>query len=538
MKPSESSFEEQLTRATDLIIASESRKKLIVSGPGTGKTFAFVRLLEKASGTRKTRLALTFLKYLRDDLNRGVGDLCEVRTFHGYCSSLLRAHEGLRGGLSVDFEIQPRLATLIEGDWGSANSGELKALLRMRNLEPDDHTDFYLERSGYYDAVDFDDSVFRAYVGLNESTDLIPRYDIVLVDEYQDFNRLEKSFLALLSSVSPCVIAGDDDQAVYNLRGSSCEHIRELARGGEYKVFELPFCMRSTKVIVEATNDILKRATEDGFLIDRLTKPYRYYPPKKEADSKKYPKIVDVSFSTQAKNTNYMGRLVACQVDAIKDAEIEESHANGFPTVLVIAEKQYRDPIQRYLESKGYQIEVKSDLDAISRDRGLELLRKNPSSNLGLRICLEIDMPAFRTTALRESVETGKPLAEILPADYVEQLSAESTDTPAEEPTPTEQEAHSKTLPTIRLTSFEGSKGLSAQHVFIVPPNRIDNLAISRFLVAVTRTRKCCYLMHARRFAGIAKDPPHLLSWIKPERKRPVYVNKEFWNTKCVEHKP
>jgi superfamily I DNA/RNA helicase len=59
-------------------------------------------------------------------------------------------------------------------------------------------------------AVDFDDSVFRVYVRLRDRPELVSEYDLVLVDEYQDFNRMEGGFISLLSQKSPIVIAGDE----------------------------------------------------------------------------------------------------------------------------------------------------------------------------------------------------------------------------------------------------------------------------------------------------------------------------------------
>jgi superfamily I DNA/RNA helicase len=82
-----------------------------------------------------------------------------------------------------------------------------------------------------------------------------------LIDEYQDFNALEDGFIELLSQRSPIVVAGDDDQALYSqLRQTSCDHIRSLYRGGDFEVFELPFCMRCPKVVVDAVNDVIARA--------------------------------------------------------------------------------------------------------------------------------------------------------------------------------------------------------------------------------------------------------------------------------------
>ena len=100
--------------------------------------------------------------------------------------------------------------------------------------------------------MDFDDSVYRAYSELKKIPSSVRGYDLVLIDEYQDFNRMEAAFIDLLAEKSPIVVAGDDDQALYSqLRGVSWEHIRSLYCRGDYEVFPLPFCMRCPEVIVE-----------------------------------------------------------------------------------------------------------------------------------------------------------------------------------------------------------------------------------------------------------------------------------------------
>lgn len=62
--------EQELKDATQQILDSESQRKLVVAGPGTGKTFLFRKLLEQASGERDDRLVLTFINNLKDDLDR------------------------------------------------------------------------------------------------------------------------------------------------------------------------------------------------------------------------------------------------------------------------------------------------------------------------------------------------------------------------------------------------------------------------------------------------------------------------------------
>ncbi|MEK9179727.1 MAG: hypothetical protein AAB893_04650, partial [Patescibacteria group bacterium] len=67
---------------TNLIIQSTAKNKIIVAGPGTGKTTTFRKLLEAKSGDK---LALTFINSLAFDLQKGLGELAESYTFHGYC---------------------------------------------------------------------------------------------------------------------------------------------------------------------------------------------------------------------------------------------------------------------------------------------------------------------------------------------------------------------------------------------------------------------------------------------------------------------
>ena len=194
----------------------------------------------------------------------------------------------------------------------------------MRSLVEENHLPFYFTRGEYYDAVDFDDTVYRAYVGLVGAITALDSYDLVLIDEYQDFNRLEAGLIDVLGETNPIVIAGDDDQALYSqLRDASWDHIRLLSRAGDYEVFELPFCMRCPKVVVEGVSDVLSKAQQLDKLEGRIDKPYKHFPPVKGADSAKYQKIALVETSVQRRNVNYMGQYIAQAVDGIPPDEVE-----------------------------------------------------------------------------------------------------------------------------------------------------------------------------------------------------------------------
>jgi superfamily I DNA/RNA helicase len=206
---------------------------------------------------------ITFVNNLKADLERSLGDLSEVYTLHGYCQTLLHKHEALRRGLGADFICYPKLISLIKKDWEWLQRSDAPSFVKqMRGLDlADGQYDFYLSRSNYYNAVDFDDSVYRVYERLHANPQTVPAYDLVLIDEFQDFNKMEASVIAELAQKNSITITGDDDQALYSkLRAASWEYIREHHDGGEYEVFYLPFCMRCPKVIVEAVNSIIQTA--------------------------------------------------------------------------------------------------------------------------------------------------------------------------------------------------------------------------------------------------------------------------------------
>jgi superfamily I DNA/RNA helicase len=139
--------EEELQAALERILRSSSTKKLVVAGPGTGKTYLFKRVLESSPGERDRRLVLTFINNLKIDLERSLSDLAGVFTLHGYCQSLLRRRPALRGHLTKDFRCFPGLASIIKTDWSYIREGDAPTFVDlMRNLVSDERTEFYLAR--------------------------------------------------------------------------------------------------------------------------------------------------------------------------------------------------------------------------------------------------------------------------------------------------------------------------------------------------------------------------------------------------------
>ena len=400
--------------------------------------------------------------------------------------------------------------------------------------------DFYVDRANYYDSVDFDDSVYRTYSELKKDPSSMRGYDLVLIDEYQDFNRMEAAFIDLLAEQSPIVVAGDDDQALYSqLRGASWEHIRSLYARGDYEVFPLPFCMRCPEVIVGAVNDVILQARQAERLEGRIEKPYLHYEPVKGGDSRLYPKIGLVTTTVQRLKANYFGRYITQCIKQIPREEIEEAKKKGDPAVLIIGSKQYRNQIEAHLVEEGYTIDLSRDrIEGIERAQGLRILKANPNSNLGWRIILEFEKEDVASACIRNAASQGLSLQEVIPGEMKEAVLEEARVLPESKVEAEEEKDDTEVELNIKVTSFEGAKGLSAQHVFIVglhegdlprDKDNIQDIEICRFVVGLTRTKKKCSILVTKRFADKWKEPSPFIFWIKRERYEEILVNADYW---------
>ena len=99
----------------DAVINSDALKKIIVAGPGTGKTFLFKELLR---GTNKKALTLTFVNSLVDDLALELHGLSEVKTLHGFARSILSQAMG-------SIQVFPLLSRIIRDELKIHNGVEV-----------------------------------------------------------------------------------------------------------------------------------------------------------------------------------------------------------------------------------------------------------------------------------------------------------------------------------------------------------------------------------------------------------------------------
>lgn len=126
----------------------------------------------------------------------------------------------------------------------------------------------YQRRLKEADAMDFDDLLTKTVQLLNECPEVLEyyqnRFHYVLVDEYQDTNKVQYQFIKLLSQKrrNLCVV-GDDDQSIYKFRGATIENIMSFERTySDAMVIRLEQNYRSTQNILNAANAVISHNEE------------------------------------------------------------------------------------------------------------------------------------------------------------------------------------------------------------------------------------------------------------------------------------
>ena len=540
---------EERERCIRAIVESTAKKKLIVAGAGTGKTFTFGRVIDHRKGGK--HLAVTFIRKLVADMDVALKGNAEVKTFHAFCKKVLHQKHGA-------LELVHFLPEIVQKDAVLLGLGEIDFPTKFRMLEDDSLIKFYLERADYYGAVGFDDSVYRLLKEIQKAPEILPNFDQIVVDEFQDFNPLEVAFINELSKKGDILIVGDDDQAVYDDRSASPAHLRKLYVSSEFKRFDLPFCGRCPEVVVDATNSLIQAAIHEGHLRGRIAKRYECFLDDKEVDSRKYPKIVTANCTTGKNIAKYIHREIGC----IDKDDLRESHSEGseYPTVLIVGKGHYLREIEKHLRPLHKQIAyTPSSSIACGICDAYSNLIPNDKSNLGWRILMELFLDeGVRQRMIKASLD-GKMLIDLLPEGFIERhlrlielaRAVRSKEVPFADVTDemnqsigeefTQQVSSfleksdvvvseiDKELPTICLTTFKGCKGLSAGHVFIVGVHNecmpkdnghINDVEISQFIVTLTRTRKRCHILSNDWWAG----PRNKKGWI-PAFERSELIN-------------
>ena len=122
----------------------------------------------------------------------------------------------------------------------------------------------YVERCRLANAMDFDDLLLYTHQLLSGHEDIRHKYEerfqYVLVDEYQDTNRVQQAILLLLTRNHQRVcVVGDDAQSIYSFRGANIDNILNFTKDYQgARLFKLERNYRSTQAIVSAANSLIR----------------------------------------------------------------------------------------------------------------------------------------------------------------------------------------------------------------------------------------------------------------------------------------
>lgn len=270
---------------------------LILAGPGSGKTLVITyrtkNLIEKYGVNPSNILVITFTKAAALEMQERFeklmdGDRVSVTfgTFHAIFFKILKYAYHYRAENIIREDDKYRI---------------VKELIDHEQLEIEDENDFIasiineisnvkgdlIDISNYYSSncsdavfrkiyqkyddklrqrnqIDFDDMLLMCYELFKARPDILSawqkKYQFVLVDEFQDINRIQYEIVKMLSKPEDNLfIVGDDDQSIYRFRGSRPEIMLNFEKDYQKTVrILLNENYRSTQSIVGASINLIK----------------------------------------------------------------------------------------------------------------------------------------------------------------------------------------------------------------------------------------------------------------------------------------
>ena len=271
---------------------------MVLAGPGSGKTTVITHriknLIEKAEVRPENILVVTFTKAAAISMqkrfstlmNGGKGQLVTFGTFHSVFYKILRnsrryeAKEILSERQKTDYirEIIVRYGIssndISELSQNIINEiGNIKGnMLDVKEYEPscckrEDFIKVYnaytleLKKDG---KMDFDDILNECYLLLKENTTILEQwrglYKYILIDEFQDINRIQMNIIELLASpLNNIFVVGDDDQSIYGFRGARPEimiEFKDYYPNATFIVLDVNY--RSTQPIINVAERVIK----------------------------------------------------------------------------------------------------------------------------------------------------------------------------------------------------------------------------------------------------------------------------------------
>ena len=297
----------QLNGSQQQAVLYNDGASLVIAGAGSGKTrvltYKIAWLLEQGMKPWNI-LALTFTNKAAREMKERIGRLVgeeqarylQMGTFHSVFARILRAeaeHIGYNSNFTIYDQTDARslVKTIIkemqldDKVYKPSSVADRISMAKNHLLLPQAYQQSawasddaqqkrpqvsniyirYAERCRQANAMDFDDLLVQTWVLFQKHEDIrrkyVGKFHFVLVDEYQDTNYAQQSIVWQLTKERQKVcVVGDDAQSIYSFRGANIDNILNFrSQYDDARLFKLEQNYRSTQLIVQAANSLIKR---------------------------------------------------------------------------------------------------------------------------------------------------------------------------------------------------------------------------------------------------------------------------------------
>ncbi len=296
-------------------IISEGSNILCVAGAGSGKTMVLTKRIEflvKYKGVHPSGiLAITFTRKARREMEKRLSELgvkgVTVNTFNSFCESILRKHGAEIYGRMIRVQsyadkilaINMALASMgldmdnVVDSYSTTSQKKFKNKGQLTNgfmndcfsvmdyfkvtgmeeydfskdvdIKEKDNakriyqiTQYLKEHMSIQGLRDYTDQIVDTIKFFKDSPDKIPKFEHVLIDEYQDVNAMQIELIELLSAPNLFVV-GDPRQSIFGWRGSDIKYILDFEKThNSVELIHLTKNYRSGKGIVEFMNQSIQ----------------------------------------------------------------------------------------------------------------------------------------------------------------------------------------------------------------------------------------------------------------------------------------
>lgn len=305
-----------INKKQNLIVDDSKYPAAVLAGPGTGKTFTIVQkiisLIKNEGLSPNKILVTTFTKKAANELIERVESGLKdenikadtsnmlIGNFHSLALSFLKEYRAFTNKIFDPFVIDSNIeGYLLEKNMGifreipnfndlisynevgqimgifsniTNNLIDLNKLRNSSNAKDSLALEVYLKWADFLDR----NNLINYQLILKNFYDLLEdpifgkkirdRIDFVIIDEYQDTNKIQEEIAFNLCKGKNLMVFGDDDQALYSFRGASPRNLREFDKAckkkmkADAKFYELDINYRSNQEIIDKSSDFLVKS--------------------------------------------------------------------------------------------------------------------------------------------------------------------------------------------------------------------------------------------------------------------------------------